>query len=194
MWCISTSREIRPLSATTRLATSVLHHNTAIGFGRFFHERDAANQRNRHRHPECPSVDFQHRQFCPGPQSGYPATSANEVPQIRTREMESVMRIGSGEIAVLGGLMEDGRTNKTGRVPGIGAIPIFGELFTNRNNAAQKTELVVFIRPTVIRDPRISGDFSQPSGKPAEQGLLQNRQQVHQPFGINRRETGQPPQ
>jgi MSHA type pilus biogenesis protein MshL len=84
----------------------------------------------------------------------------NQVPQIRTREMESVMRMGSGEIAVLGGLMEDRQDNKTGRFPIIGEVPVIGEIFNVRNNASAKTELVVFIRPTVIKDSSVEGDFS----------------------------------
>lgn len=74
----------------------------------------------------------------------------NEVPQIRTREIESVLRLRSGEIAILGGLMEDRIDYKTGRIPLVGAVPFLGELFTERNNAVHKTELVVFLRPIVI--------------------------------------------
>ena len=83
----------------------------------------------------------------------------NEVPQIRTREIESMLRVQSGDIAVLGGLMENRMDNKSGRFPGVGDIPLFGEIFTTRNNASSKTELVVILRPTVIRDASINGDF-----------------------------------
>ena len=113
----------------------------------------------------------------------------NEVPQIRTREMESVLQLQEGEIAVLGGLMEDSVTDQTGRIPGVGAIPIFGELFTNRNNSAKKTELVVFIRPTIIRNPSVNGDFSTLMNSIPNKGFFETSE-VHQPFGINRRETG----
>lgn len=82
----------------------------------------------------------------------------NEVPQIRTREIESVLRLRNGEVGVLGGLMEDRIDYKTGRVPLVGAIPLLGEAFTNRINAIQKTELVIFLRPAVVdgspADPR----------------------------------------
>lgn len=87
-------------------------------------------------------------------------TVVNEVPQIRTREIESMMRVRSGDIAVLGGLMEDRMENKSGRFPGVGDIPVLGEIFTTRNNASTKTELVIILRPTVIRDASINGDFS----------------------------------
>ncbi|WP_245754599.1 type II secretion system protein GspD [Candidatus Accumulibacter aalborgensis] len=84
----------------------------------------------------------------------------NLVPQIRMREIESMMRIESGDIAVLGGLMEDRLDNRTGRLPGLGDIPFFGEVFNNRNNSSTKSELVVILRPTVIKDASIDGDFS----------------------------------
>lgn len=89
-----------------------------------------------------------------------PATIPNYVPQIRTREIESLMRIESGDIAVLGGLMEDRADYKTGRVPGVGDIPLFGELFNTRSNSASKSELVVLLRPTVIKEASIRGDYS----------------------------------
>lgn len=82
------------------------------------------------------------------------------IPVIRTREMESVLRVQNGNIAVMGGLMEDTLQNKDSAVPGIGQIPLIGELFTQRNDIAAKTELVIFIRPTVIRDPSLAGDYS----------------------------------
>jgi general secretion pathway protein D len=76
------------------------------------------------------------------------------------REIESMMRIESGDIAVLGGLMEDRLDNRVGRLPVLGDIPFIGEVFNNRANSSAKTELVVLLRPTVIRDASIEGDFS----------------------------------
>lgn len=84
----------------------------------------------------------------------------SKVPVIRMREMESVLRIQNGNIAVMGGLMEDKLENKDQSVPGLSQIPLFGELFTQRNDLARKTELVIFLRPTIVRDPSIAGDYS----------------------------------
>ncbi|MBL0354267.1 MAG: pilus (MSHA type) biogenesis protein MshL [Candidatus Dechloromonas phosphoritropha] len=84
----------------------------------------------------------------------------NLVPQISTREIESIMRVNSGEIAVLGGLMKDSIDWKTGRVPLAGQIPLIGELFNTRNNSATKSELVIFLRPVIIKDASLNGDFS----------------------------------
>ena len=83
----------------------------------------------------------------------------NKIPQIRTREIESMMRVRSGDIAVLGGLMEDRIDNKSGRFPGVGDIPLVGEIFTTRNNASSKSELVILLKPTVIKDAALDGDF-----------------------------------
>ncbi len=93
------------------------------------------------------------------PNPSIPANIENLVPQIRTREIESVMRIASGDIAVLGGLMEDGVDYKTGRIPGISQLPIVGELATARSNSTSKSELVIFLRPVVIKDASLTGDY-----------------------------------
>lgn len=84
----------------------------------------------------------------------------NFVPQIRTREIESIMRVASGDIAILGGLMEDRIEYNTGRLPLLGQIPIAGELVTKRDNAAKKSELVIFLRPVVINDASLDGDYA----------------------------------
>lgn len=87
-------------------------------------------------------------------------TVANYVPQIRTREIESVMSVASGEIAVLGGLMEDSIDYHTGRIPLLGQIPLAGELVTKRDNASRKSELVIFLRPIVIKEASLHGDYA----------------------------------
>lgn len=85
----------------------------------------------------------------------------NEIPVIRTREMESILRVENGNIAVMGGLMEDSLDNSDQAVPTISGIPILGNLFQNRNDTRRKTELVVFLRPVVIKDASIHGDYAE---------------------------------
>lgn len=84
----------------------------------------------------------------------------NLVPMIRTREIESVLRVNNGQIAVLGGLMEDRSDYQTQRPPVLGELPVLGEALTNRNNRSRKTELVIFLRPVVIHDPGLDGDYA----------------------------------
>ena len=83
----------------------------------------------------------------------------NLIPQLRMREMESLIKINSGQIAVLGGLIEDSVNDVEDTIPIINAIPFIGSLFSSRNRNNTKTELVVFLRPVVVKDPSIDGDF-----------------------------------
>jgi MSHA biogenesis protein MshL len=85
----------------------------------------------------------------------------NKVPQTSTREMESVLKIENNQIAVLGGLMEDQINKLTDEVPLIARIPLLGNLFKNRNDTTTKTELVIFLRPVVIKSASINADFSE---------------------------------
>jgi MSHA biogenesis protein MshL len=78
------------------------------------------------------------------------AGTVSAIPQIQVREMESVLNIESGKIAVLGGLMQDDIRNNTDSVPGLNKVPVVGKVFQGKNDANQKTELVIFLRPTVI--------------------------------------------
>lgn len=107
----------------------------------------------------------------------------NFVPQIRTREIESIMRISSGEIAVLGGLMEDGINYNTGRVPLLGQIPLAGELLTKRDNSARKSELVIFLRPVVIKDASLDGDYRNMRNLLPNDGFF-NQPNEAQPFNV----------
>ncbi len=59
-----------------------------------------------------------------------------------------------GGIIVLGGLMQDTVTESEDRVPGLGAIPVLGNLFKSRSGSRQKTNLLVFLRPKILRDQR----------------------------------------
>ena len=83
----------------------------------------------------------------------------NPVPQLRMREMESLIKVNSGQIAVLGGLIEDSVNDIDDTVPILNSIPILGSLFSSRNRNNTKTELVVFLRPIVVKDASIDGDY-----------------------------------
>lgn len=80
------------------------------------------------------------------------------VPEIQVREMESMLQINSGKIAVLGGLMQDEISNNSDRVPGLSKVPAIGKAFTSKNDASRKTELVIFLRPTVITNASLESD------------------------------------
>lgn len=125
------------------------------------------------------------------PNPDIPTSIGNAVPKIQTREIESVMRVEDGEIAVLGGLMQEKSDFTTGRVPGLGAIPIIGEALTRRDNMVTKSELVIFLRPVVIRDPSVSGDYkSLRNFLPGEKFF--DRPAHAAPFGLPNRGETQP--
>lgn len=87
----------------------------------------------------------------PNPQLGSGSGRiVSSIPEIQVREMESVLNIASGNIAVLGGLMQEDQREFTDKVPGLARLPVIGQAFTGKNQAARKTELIVFLRPTVI--------------------------------------------
>jgi general secretion pathway protein D len=82
------------------------------------------------------------------------------IPVTQTREMESVLRVASGQTAILGGLMLDSFEGKSNGLPIASRIPLFGDLVSQRNDQARKSELVIFIRPIVVRDASLDGDLA----------------------------------
>lgn len=74
----------------------------------------------------------------------------NEVPQLSVQEIDSIVKMDSGEVVVMGGLMRD-RTDvdQTG-VPVLGDMPLVGNLFKNTVDRVEKTELVIFLKATLV--------------------------------------------
>jgi general secretion pathway protein D len=68
------------------------------------------------------------------------------------RSIKTTILIEDGGIIVLGGLMQDTVTESEDRVPGLGAIPLIGNLFKSRSGSRQKSNLLVFLRPNILRD------------------------------------------
>jgi general secretion pathway protein D len=85
----------------------------------------------------------------------------NKVPVIRSREFESVLRVPSGNTAILGGLMEDSFVGSRGGLPLLSRIPLFGDAVSYRDDTASKRELVIFLRPIVVRDASLDGDLAE---------------------------------
>ncbi|MDX2095063.1 MAG: secretin N-terminal domain-containing protein [Alphaproteobacteria bacterium] len=79
-----------------------------------------------------------------------PATPTSTLPVIEVRELDSVMKVSSGGVMVIGGLMEDATRNVTDGVPGLGEVPIFGNLFKSRSEDSSKRELIIFIKATIV--------------------------------------------
>jgi general secretion pathway protein D len=74
--------------------------------------------------------------------------------------MESMLKVASGQTAILGGLMLDSFEGRTNGLPIASRIPIVGDVFSQRNDLSRKSELVIFIRPMVVRDASLDGDLA----------------------------------
>jgi MSHA biogenesis protein MshL len=88
-------------------------------------------------------------------------TLTNPVPQIAVREMESVLRLIDGQTGVLGGLMTDDTRDNDAGLPGAKEVGFFGNFFKRTSAEYAKTELVIFLKPTVIRNPSIDNDLEE---------------------------------
>ena len=69
---------------------------------------------------------------------------------INKREIETTVTVNDGEIIALGGLLDDNERRTIQRIPILGDIPIIGQLFRSRSRTRTKTNLMVFIRPTIL--------------------------------------------
>ncbi len=74
------------------------------------------------------------------------------------REFETTLTVGDGQILAIGGLLNDDERRTIEKIPLLSDIPVLGELFKSRSRTRRKTNLTVFIRPTVIRS-RADGDL-----------------------------------
>jgi general secretion pathway protein D len=106
---------------------------------------------------EDPAVPIALAQARSGGVSNLPEISS-KIPQIQTRELESIIKVRSGDTAVLGGLMREDFNNSTDQTPGLGSLPVVGELFKYKKRENSKSELVIFLRPIVVTDASLAGD------------------------------------
>lgn len=80
---------------------------------------------------------------------------------INKREINTTVTVGDGEIVALGGLLDDNERRTIHKIPLLGDIPIIGELFKSRGKSRVKTNLMVFIRPTILRSTGDAREFSR---------------------------------
>jgi general secretion pathway protein D len=84
----------------------------------------------------------------------------SKIPEIQSREFESVLRVASGQTAILGGLMQDSFEGKRDGLPILSRIPFFGDAVSYRNDTSKKSELVIFLRPIVVREGTLEGELA----------------------------------
>ncbi|RYZ06202.1 MAG: type II secretion system protein GspD, partial [Comamonadaceae bacterium] len=81
-------------------------------------------------------------------------------PTTNKRTIESNVLVDDGSVVVLGGLLQDQYSNNQQRVPGVSDVPVFGNLFRSEARSRNKTNLMVFLRPVVVRDSAQSDTIS----------------------------------
>ncbi len=97
-------------------------------------------------------------------------------PTTNKRSIDTNVLVADGSIVVLGGLLSDEYSGNQEKVPGLGDIPIFGNLFKAESRSRKKTNLMVFLRPVVVRDASASDSLSVD-----RYDLMRSTQQASQP-------------
>ncbi len=108
------------------------------------------NEVTLHIHPTISEVVDQTKQFTVNGQD-------QELPLAfsKVRESDSIVRAHSGQLVVIGGLMEDISKRLQAGAPVLGDIPVLGNLFKHQKNSSKKSELVILLRPMVVEQPQI---------------------------------------
>ncbi len=95
-----------------------------------------------------------------------PASSVNKVPVINKRTIDTIAKIKSGDVMVIGGLMKDTTKNTDSGVPFLSGIPLLGWFFKSISKDTAITETVIFIKATIVKQgsatvSKIDRDFQQ---------------------------------
>jgi general secretion pathway protein D len=101
--------------------------------------------------------------------------NATSGPTTNKRTIESNVLVEDGNIVVLGGLLQDEYAGNQEKVPGLGDVPLFGNLFKGETRSRKKTNLMVFLRPVVVRDSRDTERLSLDRYELMRSGLKDNQ-------------------
>lgn len=81
------------------------------------------------------------------------------------RESDSIVKAANGQVIVLGGLMQESKSNVDGKRPLLGDIPLVNSLFRTKNKSSKKTELVILLRPLVVDDKTWQNEVEMSQGR-----------------------------
>ena len=100
-----------------------------------------------HIHPTISDVTDQNKRISFG-------GSTSDIPLAvsQIRESDSVVRAHSGQVIVIGGLMRETRKRNDSKMPGLGSVPVLGNLFKSKRDQTSTVELVLLLRPIVVDD------------------------------------------
>ena len=83
---------------------------------------------------------------------GSSGTSGATAPDLDTKQASTLVRVKDGNTVVLGGLIQTQKAKNDTKIPLLGDIPLIGKLFTGTFRFTQKTELVIFVTPHIVRE------------------------------------------
>ena len=98
-------------------------------------------------YPQISEVAAQSTQISGGTNGNF------STPYINSRSANTVVLTPSGQTVVIGGLMQDSKTTINSGIPVLQSIPLLGAMFRHKQTAVAKTELMIFVTPTVIKTP-----------------------------------------
>ncbi len=102
------------------------------------------------------------------PGSGVPITSNVFAPTFTIRQAQSRVAVPNGKTIVIGGLMQDTKSETIQKIPLLGDLPYLGMLFKRTQDSKSKTELLIFLTPNVAMTPGVLEDMT----KDEERGLM----------------------
>ncbi|MFH1157890.1 MAG: type II and III secretion system family protein [Pseudomonadota bacterium] len=79
-----------------------------------------------------------------------PVNDGNKIPELSVQEIDSIVKMQSGQTLVMGGLMKDQNLVSQEGIPILGDVPLIGSLFRNHGDMIQKNELVIFLKATIV--------------------------------------------
>lgn len=89
--------------------------------------------------------------------TGFLDVNGASYPQVSTREARTVLRVKSGDTVIVGGLIRDEEIRQWQKVPILGDIPLFGELFKRSRTTRENSQVIISITPTIMSDDRAPG-------------------------------------
>ena len=124
---------------------------------------DADGQVMLHVHPAISTVSEKQKNINLGSLGSYQLPLASST----VNETDSIVRVRDGQIVAIGGLMSQEQREERSAVPGLGDVPLVGGLFRQTSTVMRKRELVILIKPTVIRadGPWPEADTNQPASQ-----------------------------
>ncbi|MEM0930096.1 MAG: type II secretion system secretin GspD, partial [Pseudomonadota bacterium] len=112
--------------------------------------------------------------------------STSDTPIIQKSTTESVLTVDNGQTVILGGLVDNDQRNTESKVPFLGDIPLLGFLFRGQTKSEEETTLMVFIRPTIIRDAATADAVTSRKYDFATQRQLQAERRREGPSRLDR--------